>query len=191
MIKDDGFFKSIWEIVTADEFINFNHIELRFIENFDPKILLEKDLNLLFIDTKEGICGKVTLSLIRTSKSCIALGISDVAFYLKEDSNIHEDIEEFEQLTKRFYRGLFTTAFWISHNFSLKYIITTSKHKDDHEDLAFYGKVKFSSEHETSKDIVGVISSDVISLEQFYEGGPFTHEIKAEASFILYKKEKI
>lgn len=191
IIKDHKFYESIWEIVATDELINSDHLVLKSIEDFDAKTLLKNDFHLLFIDDKESICGKATLSSIRTSKSCIALGIHDVAFHLREDSDIHEDIERFEQLAKRFYQELFKTAFWISHKLTLEYIVTTSKHKDDHEDLAFFGKVKFSSEHETLKDVVGVISSDLTSLGQFYEGGPFTHEIKAEASFILYKKEKI
>ncbi|AIL12653.1 hypothetical protein IM40_02550 [Candidatus Paracaedimonas acanthamoebae] len=191
IIKDYKFHESIWGIVAADELINFDHLVLKSIEDFDAKTLLENDLHLLFIDDEEGICGKATLSSIRTSKSCIALGIKDVAFHLSEDSDIHEDIERFEQLVEQFYHQLFKTAFWISHKLTLKYIVTTSKHKDDHEDLAFFGKVKFSSEHETLKDVVGVISSNLTNLEKFYKGEPFTHEIKAEASFILYKKEKI
>lgn len=191
IIKDHKFHESIWEIVAADELINCDHLVLKSIENFDAKTLLENDLYLLFIDDEEGICGKATLSSIRTSKSCIALGIHDVAFHLRDDSDIHKDIERFEQLAEQFYQELFKTAFWISHKLSLKHIVTTSKHKDEHEDLAFFGKVKFSSEQETPKDVVGVISSDLASLGQFYEGEPLTHEIKAEASFILYKKEEI
>ena len=189
IIKDHKFYESIWEIVAADELINFDHLALKSIEDFDAKTLLKNDLHLLFIGDEEGICGKATLSSIRTSKSCIALGITGVAFHLREDSDIHEDIERFEQLAKRFYQELFKTAFWVSDKLSLKHIVTISKHKDDHEDLAFFGKVKFSSEHETLKDVVGVISSDFTSLEKFYEG-ELTHEIKAEASFVLHEKEK-
>ncbi|AIL13468.1 hypothetical protein IM40_08165 [Candidatus Paracaedimonas acanthamoebae] len=191
IVKDHKFHGSIWEIIVAGELINFDHLVLKSIEDFDAKTLLKNDLHLLFIDAEEGICGKATLSSIRTNKSCIALGIHDVAFHLRDDSDIHEDIERFEQLAEQFYQELFKTAFWINHKLSLKHIVTTSKHKNDHEDLTFFGKVKFSSEQETSKDVVGVISNDPTNLEQFYKGESLTHKIKAEASFILYKKEKL
>ena len=162
-------------------------------------MIFEKDIRLLFIDDNEGIYGKVTLShASRFSEDmpfiCIdqpskysALILKDIDYHINGNSDIHENIEAFEELTQRYYKGILKTALWISGKLSITKIITISDHKDDQNDLNFFGEFSFSEELETPQGILGVISVDITGSNQVFKPDAFAHCIRAISAHRIRK----
>jgi len=202
IINDKELYDIIWGEVAKDQYINpSKKLNLELLVSFNPKLIFEKDIHLLFIDDNEGICGKVTLSYTCEYKDIVsftsidqpsiysALAIKNIDYHINGNSDIHENIEAFEELTQRFYKDILKTALWISRKLSIPKIITISEHKDDHNDLNFFGEFSFSEELEAPQGILGVISVDATGKNQVFEPEAFAHSIKA-ISYIAVEKVK-
>ena len=188
IFKDKDFFDDIWDNHTSDNLKNPIEFNLEVIDLYDPKNLLNEDLYLLCLDEEEGILGKVSFSHSSNNSEFLinfdrpttdsALIIRDVDYHIYGDSQIHDDGDEFDKITYKFYQSVLKNALWICHKLSIKNIITISDHIDDHKDLSFWGGFKFLTHWELHDSVMGILSSSWDNSSQNQKTEKFYHSIK-------------
>lgn len=188
IFKNKEFYDEIWDKHTSDNLKDSIQFNLEAIDTSDPKHLYNEDLYLLCLKEDEGIIGKVILSHSSNNSEFpinfdrpttdSALIIRDVGYHVYGDSQVHDDAEEFDKITYKFYQSVLKNALWICHKLSIKNIITISDHLDDHKDLSFWGSFKFLTHWELSDSIIGILSSNRDKASQHPEKEPFSHSIK-------------
>ena len=165
--------------------IEFN---LEEIDLYDPKHLYKEDLYLLCLDEEEEVIGKVTFSHLSNNSELLinfdqpttdsALIIRDIGYHIDGASKIHDDGDEFDKITYKFYQSILKNALWLCHKLSIKNIITISDHIDDHKDLSFWGDCKFLTHWELRNSIIGILSSHCDNSDQNQKTEKFSHTIK-------------
>ncbi|OJX08956.1 MAG: hypothetical protein BGO76_06405 [Caedibacter sp. 38-128] len=188
IFKNKEFYDELWDKHTSDNLKNPIEFNLEAIDLYDPKHLYKEDIYLLCLDEEEGIIGKVTFSHSSNNSDIpinfdrpstdSALIIRDVSYHIYGDSQVHDDGEEFDKITYKFYQSVLKNASWICHKLSIKNIITISDHIDDHKDLSFWGGFKFLTHWELRDSIIGILSSHCDNSPQIQKSEKFSHSIK-------------
>ncbi len=188
IFKNKEFFDELWDNHTSYNLKNPIEFNLEAIDLYDPKHLFKEDLSLLYLDEEEGILGKVTFSHSSNNSELFinfdrpttdsALIIRDVGYHIYGDSKIHDDGDEFDKITYKFYQSVLKNALWICHKLSIKNILTISDHIDDHKDLSFWGGFKFLTHWELRHNIIGILSSQDDNVLKIPISEAFSHSIK-------------
>ncbi|AIL13911.1 hypothetical protein IM40_11290 (plasmid) [Candidatus Paracaedimonas acanthamoebae] len=189
IFQNKEFYEELWDKhTTSDNLKDPLEFNLEAINLYDPKNILNEDLYLLCLDEEEGTIGKVTFSHSNNNSDIpinfdrpttdFALIIRDVGYHIYADSEIHDDGDEFNKITYKFYQSIMKNASWICDKLSIKNIITISDHIDDHKDLAFWGGFKFLSHWEFRGNIIGILSSHDDNVLQIPNSETFCHSIK-------------
>lgn len=188
IFKNKELYDELWDKHTSDNLKD--SIEFNFEANdfYDPKNLYKENLYLLCLDEEEGILGKVTFSHSSNNSELpinfdrpttdSALIIKDVGYHIYGDSQIHDDGDEFDKITYKFYQSILKNALWLCHKLSIKNIITISDHMDDHKDLSFWGGFKFLTHWELRDSIIGMVSSHDHNMLETQKSEKFCYTIK-------------
>ena len=188
IFKNKEFYDELWDKHTSDNLKSPIEFNLEAVDLYDPQHLYKEDSYLLCLDQDEGIIGRLTFCHTRNNSEFpinfdrpttdSALIIKDVGYHIYSDSQVHDDADEFDKITYKFYQSVLKNASWICHKLPIKNIITISDHIDDHKDLSFWGGFKFLTHWELSDNIIGILSSHDDNVLQIQNSETFCHSIK-------------
>lgn len=188
IFKNKEFYDELWDRHVSGELIEPIEFNVESINAFNPELLNNEDIYLAFIDEDEGLIGKVTFSHSSNNNNILisfdqpttdsALIIKDIGYHIDADSNIQNEVAEFEELTHKFYQSVLKNAFWICRKLLIKNIITVSDNIDDHEDLSFWGSFEFLTDWELNNNTIGIISPNLKDSNHLQDIDTFLHSIK-------------